>query len=168
MSFVRKITQKLAPPTCQLYLAGLVSYAKYLKVQENLDWQKINHLIPHHRQKFFTTINQQELTRLKLARFEQQEEIYQRNNLILDFLFYSGIRVSELTNIRHRDWENNSLHIRGKGNKVRYVFLPPFLGKYFKLGSVGYLFTSQANQKLTSAHIRHLIKRRVNLAKLNK
>ena len=125
-------------------------------------------LIPHQNQKFFTTINQQELTRLKEVRFEQQEQIYQRNNLMLDFLFYSGIRVSELTNIRHRDWENNSLRIHGKGNKIRQVFLPPFLANCFKLGALGYLFTNQKGQKLTSAHIRHLIKQRVKLARINK
>jgi site-specific recombinase XerD len=31
---------------------------------------------------------------------EKSLEIYQRNNLILDFLFYSGCRVSELANIK--------------------------------------------------------------------
>jgi site-specific recombinase XerD len=76
--------------------------------------------------------------------------------------------VSELTNICHRDWENNSLRIQGKGNKVRYVFLPPFLTNQFKLGSVGYLFINNKGEKLTSAHIRRLIKRRVALAKINK
>ena len=125
--FIQQLTKKLSPPTCQLYLAGLVSYAKFQQTYKTIDWTKLYHLIPQQNQKFFTTINQQELTRLKEVRFEQQEPIYQRNNLILDFLFYSGIRVSELTNIRHRDWENNSLKIHGKGNKIRPVFLPPFV-----------------------------------------
>jgi len=106
--------------------------------------------------------------RLKLARFEQQAAIYHRNNLILDFLFYSGVRVSELTQIRHRDWENQSLRIQGKGNKVRYVFLPPHLTSTFKLGSVGYLFTNPQGKKLTAAYIRQLIKRRVELAQIKK
>ena len=166
--FIRQLTKKLAPPTCQLYLAGLVSYAKFLQTEKTIQWAKIHHLIPTQSQRFFTTINQRELLRLKLARFEQQEEIWHRNNLILELLFYSGIRVSELTNIRHRDWENNSLRIQGKGNKVRYVFLPPFLTDCFKLGAVGYLFTNPQEEKLTSAHIRRLIKRRVELAKINK
>ena len=164
--FLQKLTKKLAPPTCQLYLAGLVSYAKFQQIQ--IDWPKLQNLIPHQTQKFFTTINQAELTRLKEVRFEKQEPIWQRNNLMLDFLFYSGIRVSELTNIRPRDWENNSLRIHGKGNKIRQVFLPPQLIPSFKLGAVGYLFTNQKGEKLTSAHIRHLIKRRVKLAQINK
>jgi site-specific recombinase XerD len=78
------------------------------------------------------------------------------------------VRVSELVQIRHRDWENKSLRIQGKGKKVRYVLLPPFLEKYFKLGSVGYLLTNPQGEKLTSAYIRQMIKRRVNLAGINK
>jgi len=167
-SFIQKINKRLTPPTCQLYLAGLISYAKFLQIPKTINWPKLQNLIPQQSRKFFTTINQQELIRLKGVRFETQDQIWQRNNLILDFLFYSGIRVSELTNIRHRDWENNGLRIHGKGNKVRYVFLPPQLIQYLKLGSVGYLFTNSRGEKLGSAHIRHLIKRRVKLAQLNK
>jgi integrase/recombinase XerD len=90
--------------------------------------------------KFFTTITETELALLKKVRFEKNEVVYQRNNLILDFLFYSGIRVSELVNIKHRDWENNSLRVHGKGNKVRYALFPPFLVQHFKPGARGYLF----------------------------
>jgi len=63
----------------------------------------------------------------------------QRNSLILDFLFYTGIRVGELVNIRHCDYQNNSLKIFGKGNKIRYIPIPDFLEKYFN-GSSDYLF----------------------------
>jgi integrase/recombinase XerD len=166
--FIQAQVKKLAPPTCQLYLAGLVSYAKFLQIEKSIQWTKIQNLIPQQSQRFFTTINQPELLRLKLARFEQQNQIYHRNNLILEFLFYSGVRISELTNLRHRDWENNSLRIHGKGNKVRYVFLPPFLTSTFKLGSLGYLFTNPHGEKLTTAYLRYLIKKRVKLARINK
>ncbi|CAG8644134.1 9566_t:CDS:2, partial [Ambispora gerdemannii] len=46
-----------------------------------------------------------------------------------------GIRVSELVNIKHRDWQDNSLRIHGKGNKIRQALLPPFLVPYLKPGS---------------------------------
>jgi hypothetical protein len=46
--------------------------------------------------------------------------------------------------------------------------LPPQLIPSFKLGAIGYLFTGAKGQKLTSAHIRHLIKKRVKLARINK
>jgi len=52
---------------------------------------------------FFSTINNKELEELKQVQAERNQKTHQRNNLILDFLFYSGIRVSELVNIKHSD-----------------------------------------------------------------
>ena len=52
---------------------------------------------------FFSTLTQPELELLKQTQPERNKQTYQRNNLILDFLFYSGLRVSELVNIRHSD-----------------------------------------------------------------
>jgi integrase len=80
----------------------------------------------------------------------------------LDFLFYGGLRALELVNIRHQDYQDNSLRIHGKGNKVRYVFLPPFLVEHFKLGSREYLF------KISTSQIRSITYRRAKLAGINK
>src|SRR5579884_3165476 len=98
--------------------------------------------------KFFTTITETELAQLKQARFVKNDQVYHRNNLILDFLLYTGLRVSELVNLKHRDWQEQSLRIHGKGNKIRQVLLPPFLEKYLQPGAKGYLFTNKNGRKL--------------------
>lgn len=51
----------------------------------------------------FDVLTYSELEQLKQVRIERSRPTYQRNNLILDFLFYSGLRVSELVNIKHSD-----------------------------------------------------------------
>ena len=113
-------------------------------------------------------INEKELKLLKQARFEKNQQIYERNNLILDFLFYSGIRVSELVNIKHRDYQEQSLRIHGKGNKIRQALLPPFLEKYIRLGAKGYLFTNQNGHRLLTDKVREIIRTRTKLAGLKK
>ena len=47
-----------------------------------------------------------------------------RNRLIIQVLYTTGIRVSELAglNLSDIDWDTNSIHIHGKGNKDRIVF----------------------------------------------
>ncbi|CAI2161554.1 13849_t:CDS:10 [Funneliformis geosporum] len=60
-----------------------------------------------------------ELELLKQTRIEKNPVIYQRNSLILDLLFYSGIRVNELINLKHSDFQHHSIRILGKGNKAR-------------------------------------------------
>src|SRR3954451_638104 len=118
----------------------------------------ITRLIPTVQKKFFATIDEKELELLKGAKYEKENQVYQRNNLMLDFLFYTGIRVKELVNIKHSDYQDKSLRIHGKGNKIRHVFAPDFLVKCFN-GSVDYLFTSKNGKKLDTTQIRIMIYR---------
>lgn len=47
----------------------------------------------------------------------------QRDKLILEILYASGVRVSELVNIKVNDIQNNVIKVRGKGDKDRIVFI---------------------------------------------
>jgi len=101
---------------CQIIKSGLTKYTpSYLVLkreilksysqfkQLRINWEKITKLIPKVQKKFFATLKEEELARLKQVRFEKDSQIHHRNNLILDFLFYSGVRVSELTHLKHSD-----------------------------------------------------------------
>ncbi len=167
LAFVKQLNKSHEPATCQLYVAALKSYAKFQKII-SIDWERIKNFIPKKMKKFFTTINQGELTRLKQVKFEKNNWLYERNNLMLDFLFYSGLRANELVNIKHRDWEGNSLRIHGKGNKIRHVFLPDFLVKHLQPRERGYLFTSQLGKKITADQVREVTRQRTKLAGINK
>jgi integrase/recombinase XerD len=145
---------------------ALASYAKFKKLK--IEWERIVGIIPKIQKKFFPTINEEELNLLKKVRFEENDKVYQRNNLMMDFLFYSGLRVSELVNIKHSDYQNNSLRIHGKGNKIRYVFLPEFLIKDIKLGSISYLFNSSKKKKISSKQVCKMICQRTKLTNFKK
>jgi integrase/recombinase XerD len=166
LRLVKKIVQRLEPTTCHTYVAALSSYAKFQNIQ--LDWSKIHRLIPSKTSKFYDTISDQELELLKKARFEKTNWFYQRNGLILDFLFYTGVRISELVNLKHRDYQNKQLRILGKGNKIRYIFLAEFLIKYIKPASRGYLFATQEGGRINPENIRQHIRKKAKLAGINK
>jgi len=145
---------------------ALNSYVKFKKLQ--VEWERIARLIPSVQRKFFATINEVELTRLKEAKVEKNPLIHQRNNLILDFLLYSGLRINELVQIKHQDWQGNQLRILGKGNKVRFVLLPEFLINHLNPTSPDYLFTNQRGNPIKAEYIRWLLKARAELAGINK
>lgn len=145
----------------------LKSYSQFKKIGK-INWEKITKLIPQVQKKFFATLTETELKQLKETRFEKSLEIWKRNNLILDFLFYTGIRVSELVNLKHSDWENNHLKILGKGNKVRYVLLAPWLIAQINPYSKEYLFTNCQGQKLSREYIVQLIRKRTLKAVIKK
>ena len=58
-----------------------------------------------------------------------------RDRLILEILYATGMRVSELINIKLNDidFKNKQIKVMGKGSKERYVFFGDYANKYLNL-----------------------------------
>ena len=92
-----------------------------------------------------------------------------RDRLILELLYATGIRVSELVNIKISDIDlsNQSIRILGKGKKERIVYYNPvveaLLKKYFQIyrelnkKQSNYLFLNHYGDNLTTAGISYII-----------
>lgn len=102
--------------------------------------------------------------------FPMDDAYGQRNTLILEMLYATGVRVSELVNIRVRDINlyDKTIHILGKGRKERVVFFGSYcedvLRKYLndgylKLNQKGseYLFLNKNGEMLSSRYVREVI-----------
>lgn len=158
--------QKYEVNTLKVQKYALNSYLKFKKLK--VEWEKISRLIPSVQRKFFDTINENELAKLKAIRVEKSSTIHARNNLLLDFLFYSGVRINELIHIKHSDWQGNQLKVHGKGNKVRYIFLPDFLIKHLNPLNNDYLFLNTRGNPIKAEYIRWLLKERTAKAQIPK
>ena len=168
--FFKSKVEELAANGLKNVFFSLKSYAEFQKIG-NIDWKLIRKLIPKTQGRFFDTIDEKELEQLKQARFEKWERTYQRNNLILDFLFYTGIRVNELVNVKHKDYnfQQRTLQILGKGNKVRYIFLPPCLANQFNSNSQYYFFQGwETKKRLSVRAIEQIILNKTKKAEINK
>ena len=165
--FLKTNIAKYQPNSLRLFRYAISSYSKFAKIA--VDWEWIKGIIPKTQRKCFATLSLEELEQLKATKSEKNKQTHQRNNLILDFLFYSGIRVNELVNIKHSDWDAKSecLKVHGKGNKIRYIFLPNFLIKYFK-NSDTYLFTNLKQEPLYPLVIRQIISQRLKASGITK
>ncbi len=104
-----------------------------------------------------------------------------RDRAMLEMLYGSGLRVSELVNLRadQVDWEENFLRITGKGNKTRYVplggvaakalrsYLAHARSRLLRNGRrADVLFLSNRGERLTRARVRQIIKERARAAGL--
>jgi len=165
--FVQKSLKNLSPATCQENLNILLLYAKYCRITK-ISKESITRIIPKFQARFFATLTFEDLEKLKRTRFEKNENIWKRNNLILDLLFYSGLRVSELTNLRHSDYVNGLLKILGKGNKYRWVFIPEWIAEKFNPQNTNYFFTNQLRTKIWRHYITGIIHKRTKLAGIKK
>jgi len=64
-------------------------------------------------------------------RFEKDKLIAARNRSMLEVLFSTGMRISELLNLKTEQVDNTGrIFIRGKGKKERFVYLTPRAHKY--------------------------------------
>jgi len=92
----------------------------------------------------------------------------QRDRLILEMLYATGVRVSELVNIKITDiLSDNTIKILGKGNKERIVRYGEYCAEILKMylndghyklnGSSQYLFLNSNGGKLTDRGVRYLL-----------
>ena len=93
-----------------------------------------------------------------------------RDKLIIEILYSTGIRVSELVNIKVKDIDfyNNQILILGKGNKERYVIfgntLTDMLKEYISIKSDSeYLITNKYNKKMSTRSIEEIVKKIVKI-----
>ncbi len=111
--------------TQNYHLIALRTFLKYMAKNgiETLPADRIE--LAKVPERIIDTISQDELTRLlKGPDAEKDPERKNRDKAILELLFSTGLRVSELCSLRNDlDLKLDEFAIRGKGGKVRVVFL---------------------------------------------
>lgn len=99
-----------------------------------------------------------------------------RDYAILSFLAYSGLRVSELCNLKIEDvdFQERIVRVHGKGDKDRIVIVSPHameaLEKYLstRKDSLEYLFSSQKSEKITRVQVFRIVKKYARKAGIKK
>lgn len=111
----------------------------------------------------------------------QSTPLGQRDALILEMLYATGIRVSELVGIEVEDIHlaDKTIHILGKGNKERIVYFNQAtanrLKKYLADGrkilnqkQLSFLFLNQRGGQLTTRGVEDILERIIQKTSLNK
>jgi integrase/recombinase XerD len=128
---------------------------------------------PQKEKKLPDVLNEEEVLRI----FRAVANLKHRTMLMLAYA--SGLRVSEVVNLKIEDFdaERNMIHIRGaKGKKDRYTLLPislkEVLHRYWKeygLGKTGWIFPGdKQNYHLSVRSIQHVFERAIQKAGITK
>jgi len=102
----------------------------------------------------------------------ESRDLNLRNKALIHLLYSSGVRVSELVNIKLDDiyWESQEIKVLGKGNKERFVMLYDeavnILKSYCETSRLnlikgedcGYLFVNRLGQKMTPRGVESVLK----------
>lgn len=103
----------------------------------------------------------------------------QRDRLLLEMLYATGVRVSELVNIKVSDINGEEIKVLGKGNKERIVefgdyaesILELYLNegyKHLNIKKSEYLFLNNRGGKLTTRGVRYILDNIINKTTIDK
>lgn len=138
------VSDELQKTTQNYHLIALRSFLKFCAKQNipALSADKIE--LAHTTRKQVTFLNEQELERL-LKQPDTTTVVGLRDRAILELLFSSGLRVSELVGLDrdHINLKRREFTVRGKGQKDRPIFISPAAAEWLER----YLDKRQDNTK---------------------
>lgn len=135
--FLNQLMDKYSPSTINRMYAAIRSFCHYsnqLHAVEEIEIQSV----PHISKQESKGLNEKEITSLRLSiANDKSSTTKERDQAIVDFLLYSGCRVSELANLNRNDisYHNGTytVHIKeSKSNQTRKVFINSKQYKYVK------------------------------------
>lgn len=172
--------KKLSKRSIARKYSSIRTFYNYLEKNNILENNIFNLLEnPKKEEKLPHFINEYELD--KMFEIPDNSPKGQRDRLILEILYGTGVRVSELVNIKINDidFNNNSIKVRGKGNKDRYVFYGKYckeaINNYIKNGRISllngqtcdYLLLNRFGKNISVVSIRKILNEIINKCSLD-
>lgn len=109
---------------CMFIKAGRNYYTEFLQVpKDQNEWHKIKLLkVPRKIAEYFTEQDLEEAKKYLITYFSRKMTPL-KIRVILDFLYYSGVRLNELLTLKRKDIDlkNNTAKVWGKGDKERII-----------------------------------------------
>lgn len=187
-TFLTNLHKQYRPKTVKRKIASLKAFFHYLEYREIINENPFNRLdtrfrearllpktIPFHSiQTFLSTLYAQK----EQAKSEYQLRCCIRDIAVIELLFATGMRISELCSLKDTDidFESQDILIYGKGAKERILQIgnPEVLSalllyqETFKteIACCGYFFVNRLNHKLSDQSVRFMINHYARLAGL--
>ncbi len=148
---------ELSLTTQNFHLVALRGFLRYMSNRDipTVSPEKI--ILPKVHRKQVTFLHYNEVTRL-IEQIDCSEEVGLRDRAIVELLFSSGLRVSELVNLNrdHVNTKRREFMVRGKGQKDRPVFVSKSAAEHVdaylaaRMDNLPPLFLSYSRNNITS------------------
>ncbi len=118
---------EIAPRSQARILSGIKSFFKFLRLEGYIEEEPCELLMAPQYGKHLPDVLSVEEIDAMIAALDPEKAETLRNHAIIETLYGSGVRVSELTELRisHTNLEEGYMLVTGKGNKQRLVPLSP-------------------------------------------
>lgn len=172
--------QKLSKNTVSRMLSALRHFYSYLVINNKIKVNQFKLIRNPKKDKKLPNFVQGDELQTIFDSIETDTALGLRNRLIIELLYATGLRVSELTNLKVKDinLQNNEIKVFGKGGKERIVYFGEYAKKYLKeyLSSSrnellnkktsDYLLINHQGESLSSRGVEHIIDEIVKKAAL--
>ena len=157
VKYIKNYSKNHQPNSVRLVYSSVLSIFKFEK-----RWKLLNQCndikLPKIQQSNKSIITLEEYNKVR-QKIVLSTKVEKRNWLIFSFIFLTGIRVSELLEFnKNKIYEKNKLKIRGKGNKVRVIFITNYLEKLLDDWKQNKIAINNKNKSLSTKAISEIIK----------
>jgi integrase/recombinase XerD len=187
--YIQALHHKYKPKTVKRKIACVRAFVNFLEFDEQIETNPINKIRTEFREpvalpKSLPLKTVGRLLQTAHGLLEQGMSDYQhgmalRNAAVLELLFATGLRVSELCSVRPAeiDLKNGFVKVQGKGARERIVFIGnletlSLLRKYRatfsnQIAQAGYFFINRLGRKLSEQSVRDMLLSYSALAKIH-
>lgn len=162
IDFIDSISDDLAASSISHALSSIKSFHAFISsIDENIINPTIKIKIGKRQEHLPKLISQNDLDRI-FNSFSEDSYQHVFNNVIFEFLYSAGLRVSELCNLTYNDLNlaNKIIRVKGKGSKIRYLPLSDIalnkLAKYEKWrhkSDSNYIFIMESGKQVSRQYI---------------
>ena len=145
-SFIYNSSKKNSPRSQARKISGLKSFFKFLVFEEYLKSSPMSNIeSPKLGRKLPDILNVEEISQM-ISSINIKETFGQRNKTIIEILYGTGIRVSELIELKISNifFKENLIRVLGKGDKERFVPI----GLKAKKSIIDYINNDRKYQKI--------------------
>tara|TARA_X000000368_G_scaffold411466_1_gene396353 strand:+ start:1401 stop:2270 length:870 start_codon:yes stop_codon:yes gene_type:complete len=176
-NYVQNLSKKnYAKTTLNRKIGSISSFFNWCINQKKLDIKDIKKIKNLKTERNLPTILTSSYIKKLLDKIPTSTTKEMRDRTIIEILYSSGLRVSEITNLKIKDIKDNkSIRVLGKGNKIRilpmtdksYKYLNLWLSKYRKNfeneKSNNYIFLGVRGAKISEREIQRIVNLRLGI-----
>ncbi len=188
-SYITILNKTYKPKTVKRKIASLKAFFSYLEYKDYIEKNPFNKVKTKFREPIILpkTIPLYTVETFLATIYKQQKEantIYQKRNAlrdaaVIELLFATGLRISELCSLRKNDIDlfDQTVLVYGKGSKERRIqignddvikILKQYKKEYeVEIENCNYFFANQSGQKLSDQAVRRMINKYSSIAAID-
>lgn len=176
VTYIDLLYKRFKPKTANRKTACIKAFYRYMEMENIIEDNPFRKIRIKHKMpillpktipiKYIKNMLEYSYKAIKIADSSYTKEVSLRNAILLEILFSTGMRVSEVSNLKreHLDLKDKTIRIIGKGAKERIIciandqiadMIENYIGKYNSNSK--YVFKNRLGNRLSEQSIRNMV-----------